>query len=83
MTKEYLEDAKKFGARIGDKVTVICSYPNPRHANGWENGWISEMNQYIGRSGTLINIREEGHYIDFGPNDHTYGFPWFSLAFVR
>ena len=80
MTKKYLKDAIRFGARVGDIVTIIAKYPN--HVGGWKNVWINEMDRYIGRSGILTEIQEEGHYIDFGDNNH-FGFPWFSLAFVR
>ena len=81
-SQKYLDDAIRFGAKIGDRVTVIKKYPS--RTGGWENGWSDNMDRYIGQSGILTKICEEGHYIDFGNNDiRKFGFPWFSLKIIR
>ena len=80
-SQNYLKDSKRFGAKVGDRVTVIAAYPS--RCNGWVNSWADEMNRYINRAGILVDIREEGHYINFGDNYPCFGFPWFSLKIVR
>lgn len=81
-TKEYLQNCERFGARVGDRVTVIKAYKGD--SGGWDNSWPDGMNKYIGRSGIITMISRTGHYIDFEDgNGSSFGFPWFSLKIVR
>lgn len=55
---DYIKAQDAFGLKAGDKVKVLCKVENERA--GWRNTWMSDMNQYIGKTITVKYI--DGHY---------------------
>ena len=83
LEQDYIKNAKRFGARVGDFVTIIQKYDS--ETAGWRNTWDSGMNQYVGQTGKIIkDYGTSGLKVDFDDNaDFLYCFPWFCMKIIR
>lgn len=95
----YVESSKRFGAKIGDKVTVFQKAIG--RERGWQNCWVDEMDVRIGQTGIVVDqfTKKEDlnlfgtYYVDDGHGimikfdgqckSELYYYPWFCLNFVR
>lgn len=65
--------------KIGQKVKVVCSWPD--NHDGWEDGWVVQMNKYVNNNkGYTISSFDKGG-IKF-LEDREWHFPWQSLELV-
>lgn len=72
---EYITGQKESGLKVGDKVRIMRKAHD--HENGWNNDWHPDMDEYIGRTGTIKRIADlKGVYI------HGWEFPYFVLKKV-
>ena len=78
----YIINSKKFNAKVGDRVTIIKACKDQEF--GWQNSWVFQMNQYVGRTGIICDLSDMfGHGIDFGKGYREFSWPWFVLSIVR
>ena len=50
---------------IGDKVKVVRKV---KKENGWDNSWVQNMDEFIGKSGVVESIEDWGVNINFTDN---------------
>lgn len=66
--------------KVGDRVRVVKQIDRE---NGWDNFWVSEMSNSIGRIYTISEINGAGVYFsDSNSNLYDFGFPPSSLELV-
>lgn len=63
--------------KVGDRVRILHS-KNSKEA-GWDNEWVEEMDEKIGKAGTIREIRAAGVYF----NEFGYGYPPSVLELVQ
>lgn len=85
----YIKGQKAFGARPGDKVFIFRAAEDYTH--GWNNTWVTYMNDAIGHYGTVLpdnnaKANELGILLDV-PNMRVFHnecrFPYFCLQIKR
>ena len=72
------EENKMSKFKVGDRVKVIRKV---HQENGWDNGWVCDMDDLIGTHQTIESINKTGIY--FNTRDSYYGFPPSSLELVH
>lgn len=76
MFESYRISQEACGIRIGDKVLIL-----PRKLimePYWDNRWVAAMDNYIGKTGEVTYIKNDGLTVEF--EDNWYVFPYFCLA---
>lgn len=71
--------------RIGDKVRVTRGYPHEvdNVVAGWDNVWVSPMDQYIGKEGYVVSDHGPiGIEVNFDQTGVNFGFPADALEHV-
>lgn len=77
----YLEKHKASGLKVGDRVRVLRAAEDEE--GGWDNTWPPEMDDYVGKCGTITeDFDEPGFYVQFEDGDE-WGFPFFVLEKVE
>jgi hypothetical protein len=71
----YLLMQEKCGIKEGDTVKVIRVAK--KHEMGWQNCWVTIMNDYLGKEFVVRGINKNGIYLN------SYGFPFFVLEKVK
>jgi hypothetical protein len=68
--------------KAGDKVKVLRKAKD--YENGWENAWVSEMDERVGQIGTVVRHRKllKDVILEFSGSEDTLGFPEFVLELV-
>ena len=81
----YLEEHKKSGLKVGDKVKIIKPEPKEGEWEEWENHWMDEMDELIGTVGEIIGDYEKSGFEVLLPIDFsfTYNFPYFALKKIE
>lgn len=74
--KAYLEGQDKFGAKKGDTVFIFRKAKTEEA--GWCNCWVSEMDEAVNKSGTILDICINGFDIKI-PGMFTFVYPYFVL----
>jgi hypothetical protein len=54
MALTYKQRIAAFEGKVGDSVLVHCKVKS--RAGGWDNTWIPEMNECVGKIGTIVNL---------------------------
>lgn len=54
---DYYRHQKSFDVKVGDTVTV---FGKPACIEDWPCPWVPEMNQAIGKSGIVLQVKESG-----------------------
>lgn len=70
---------KKYNIKVGDKVRITKKCDS--HENGWDNQWLSEMNDSVGKIGTITSIGSS-IFISIN-NSHNYFYPYHILEKVE
>lgn len=80
----YSQKQRKFNAKPGDRV-YIDHLPTRDELRYWSNYWAPEMDETIGKYGTILNVSETGILVRVNEVDgpdyqkHSWYFPYFVL----
>lgn len=78
----YLEEHKKSGLKVGDKVKIIREAED--YENGWENGWSVEMDVHVGEIGEIVGDHSTlGFDVKFNCDSVAWCFPYFILKKIE
>ncbi len=78
LASAYRVLAKASPFKIDDTVTVVARAETQQM--GWDNCWIGDMDEFVGRTGTVIGTDSgTGVHVLFDSGDHSYHFPFFVL----
>ena len=75
-------DPNKFKA--GDKVVVYRKFDLDDEPEGWNNSWVSSMDEYVGNEYIVDDVYgSSGVYLDVPSGDCYFAFPSGALALVQ
>lgn len=78
---EYLKAQAKCGIKVGDTVKVLRKAEDGEQ--GWDNAWVGDMNDMIGRRYKVMEITGGGIQLRTPALRFTLGFPYFVLQKVK
>ena len=76
---DYLRNHRASQIKVGDVVKVL--FRSHRDENGWDNGWVPDMNNAIGFNYTVIE--DNGRYGFRLNSPDRCCYPYFVLSIVR
>jgi len=73
----------EFPFKKGDKVRVLRKAAS--HENGWRNAWTAEMNDAVGKTGTVLFVipQDLDVTVEISGIGHNFGYPVFVLELVK
>ena len=75
--EQYTRNSKQCGLKSGARVTVIRKASN--HELGWQNSWPPEMDKYVGKTFTIVDVNHSNG-INFKEDNQRYRFPYYVLV---
>ena len=82
--EHHIEWVKENNVKVGTTVRVTRTAED--YEGGWDNTWVSDMDENVGKIGTVSREIEPSHglLIDFGTGDRVkYCYPYFVLEVVN
>lgn len=81
MMKAYLKAQAKCGIKEGDTVLVLRKAED--NEQGWDNSWVGDMNDMIGKNYKVREVTEGGFQLQTPAQRFTLGFPYFVLRKIK
>lgn len=79
--KRYIRNERSFNCKPGDRATVFRKAGNFEH--GWKCCWVREMDETIGKTGTVLSAENDGYGILIGFGSIKFRYPYTALNLVR
>lgn len=77
----YIENHKASGLKVGDKVRI--EIPAPDYWGGWDNTWVDEMDDTVGKIGVIVEDNlKTGFMIEIEDSNTSWEYPYYVLEKV-
>ena len=68
--------------KMGDKVRILRKART--HERGWQNSWIDEMSEFVGKIGRVVFVSKEfRHDVEVRVQGDVWGYPDFVLQKIE